>query len=129
MNLNSIVKKLKDNELLNKLKFPEKIYFIKTTGKEEGNAPYTRNANAIVFSKSELLAPQKEIEKTLVHELFHVLSANNIELRDQAYSIIGFIKCNEISYPQSLMEQKITNPDAPFNKHCILVKHGKKSFQ
>ena len=121
--INNIIKSLNNNNLLNKLNFPEKIYLIKTTGKEEGNAPYTRNADSIVFPKSKLSATQKEIEKTVVHELFHILSSNNLELRDQAYSIIGFKKCNEISYPKSLLKQKITNPDAPFNEHFILVKH------
>lgn len=124
--INNIIQNLNNNNLLNKLNFPAKIYLIKTTGKEEGNAPYTRNADSIVFPKSKLSASQKEIERTLVHELFHILSSNNLELRDQAYSIIGFKKCNEISYPNSLLKQKITNPDAPFNEHFILVKHQNK---
>ena len=47
-------------------------------------------------------------------------------LRDQCYSIIGFMKCDEVEFPAALKPRKITNPDAPANDHCILVTIGGK---
>ncbi len=100
------------------LPFPKTVYMIKTTGNEEGNAPYTR-ANAIVFPASHLKSPTAKIQHTICHELFHVLSRQNPELREKLYAVIGFEKCDEIAFPPKLKLQKLTNPDAPRNDHRI----------
>lgn len=102
------------------LKFPEKIYLIKTTGNEEGNTAYTR-ANAIVIPQKELHSLTDNLEKILAHEFFHILTRNNPRYRENLYSIIGFKSCNEISIPDKLKQIKITNPDAPVNNHYIEV--------
>jgi hypothetical protein len=102
------------------LPFPSRVLFIKTTGNEEGNAAYTR-ANAIVFPKRELDSPVAKLQKTICHELFHILSRENPELCEKLYAVIGFEKCDEVALPAELNSQKITNPDAPRNDHCIRV--------
>ena len=102
------------------LPLPKKVFIVKTTGAEEGGAAYTR-ANAIVFPKGDLRAPIGQIQKTLCHELFHIVSRANPELRDGLYAVIGFAKCDEVAFPSALQNRKITNPDAPKNDHCILV--------
>ena len=94
---------------------------MKTTGEEEGGAAYTR-ANAIVLSEGELAASARALRKLLAHELFHVLSRANPQLRERLYEAIGFVKCNEIEFPPSLAPRKITNPDAPRNDHYIRVR-------
>ncbi len=68
---------LQGNTLLGKLNFPKKIQLIKTTGNEEGGAPYTRNGTAIIFPEKYLSQPVKKIEETLIHELLHIFSSNN----------------------------------------------------
>lgn len=95
------------------LNFPEEIYFVKTTGKEEGGAlGYTRSTyivlNEVLFTKSK-----SNIEKTVLHEIFHVLSRHDSSFRAQMYSIIGFNIMNSVAYPPSIKEFRITNPDAP----------------
>lgn len=109
--------------LLRDLRFswPPIVQLIKTTGAEEGNAAYTR-ATAIVLPKSELGKGQDHLKKLISHELFHILSRQNPELREKLYSIIGFSRCNEIKLPPELERRKITNPDAPRNDHFIRVK-------
>lgn len=106
--------------LLRDLRFswPPTVQLIKTTGAEEGNAAYTR-ATAIVLPKSELGKGQDHLKKLISHELFHILSRQNPELREKLYAIIGFTKCNEIKLPLALERRKITNPDAPRNDHFI----------
>jgi len=100
------------------LPFPKKVLIIKTTGNEEGGATYTR-ANAIVIPKGDLTAPTTNMQKTICHELFHIMSRANTDLREKLYAAIGFVKCEEVAFPSELKSRKITNPDAPGNDHCI----------
>lgn len=107
------------------LPFPKTIYMVKTTGNEEGRAPYTRG-NAVVIPKDELAGSTTAIERLICHELFHVLSRANPELQERLYELIGFTKCNEIDFPAKLKACKITNPDAPRNDHCIRLQFDGK---
>ncbi len=66
------------------------------------------------------------IRKLVCHELFHVLSRANPELRERLYEAIGFAKCKEVEFPARLRLRKITNPDAPRNDHYIRVRVGGK---
>jgi hypothetical protein len=66
------------------LSLPPIVQFIKTTGQEEGNAAYTRGI-AIVLPKSALGKSQEDLRKLICHELFHVLSRQNPELREKLY--------------------------------------------
>jgi hypothetical protein len=112
----SVKKSLEDYSWL----LPKNIILIKTSGNEEGGAPYTRS-NAIIFPKTDLAAPLPKIQQTISHELFHIISRVNPELRDKLYAAIGFVKCDEMEFPAELKSRKITNPDAPQNNHCIRV--------
>lgn len=107
------------------LPFPKKLFMVKTTGAEEGGAAYTR-ANAIIFPKTDLTAPIAKIQKTICHELFHIISRNDPDLREKLYATIGFVKCDEVAFPLELASRKITNPDAPRNDHCIRLQVGDK---
>ena len=103
------------------LPFPATIDLIKSTGREEGGAEYTR-ANAIILPESALeRAHRGSLEGLLAHELFHVLSRANPELRDTLYATIGIPPCGEVPLPPERAARKITNPDAPKNDHCIRV--------
>jgi hypothetical protein len=96
------------------LRLPETVFLIRTTGKEEGEMFYTRQ-NAIFY-------PYNAISRNLfIHELFHIYSRYNPEMRDRLYQIIGFHRClNEIELPESLLRKKITNPDAPSIEHYLV---------
>lgn len=100
---------------------PKTVYFIRTTGKEEGNAAYTRDS-AVVLPASMLTSPPAEMQRLICHELFHVVSRNSPKLRESLYQVIGFLPCGEIELPPTLKARKITNPDAPRNDHCLQVK-------
>ena len=94
------------------LPLPDQVLFVKTDGKEEGGAAYCRG-NAVVLPARRVAVSQERLERLVLHELFHVLSSHNPELREQLYSTIGFEICEEIPLPPSLSERKLTNPDAP----------------
>lgn len=102
------------------LPFPKRVLIIKTTGREEGNAEYTR-ANAIVLPRADIATSAATSQGAIAHELFHILSRANPDLRDKLYATIGFLKCDEAPFPAELKPRKLTNPDAPRNDHCIRV--------
>ena len=111
------------NQLMRfELNLPQTILLIKTTGKEEGGAAYCR-PNAIVVPQNMFIQQTVSLEKLLIHELFHIISANNPKLKEALYEVINFKKCNSIELPDKLREIKITNPDAPKNDHYIEVQY------
>jgi hypothetical protein len=100
------------------LAFPATIQMIKTTGAEEGNAAYTRGA-AIMLPKDELGRNSNKLARLVCHELFHVLSRHNSDLREELYGLIGFVRCDDLDFPRELAARKLTNPDGPRNDHFI----------
>ncbi|HTD04228.1 hypothetical protein [Undibacterium sp.] len=106
------------------LPLPKPVVLIKTSGKEEGGAAYTRG-NAIILTGADLSEEKKAtLPRLISHELFHVLSRQNPALREKLYGVIGFQPCGELAFPAKLKPIKITNPDAPRNDYCIQVKTG-----
>lgn len=101
------------------LDFPQEIYFIKTTAKEEGGAGGYTRANYVVLKDDILSGPKAALKKTIVHELFHILTRANPDFREAMYAIIGFQLMNPIEYPDVLKSYRITNPDAPQNDSYI----------
>ena len=67
---------------------------------------------------------QKEngLRRLLAHELFHVISTQNPELRRDLYAIIGFTMVKPIALPAALRDRVITNPDAPQLDAVIALK-------
>ena len=90
------------------LKFPSPIYVILTNGKDLAGAAYCKGQDVIVLPQNFYLTDEK-LFKTFIHESFHILSKNNLEIRDKLYKIIGFIKTKmEVKLPEQLI--RITNP-------------------
>jgi hypothetical protein len=102
------------------LPFPKKVFLVKTSGKEEGGAAYTRG-EAIILPVQQLAIGDEALRRLICHELFHVLSRANPEVRDRLYAAIGFVRCGELEFPESEKARKLTNPDAPQNEHAIQV--------
>jgi hypothetical protein len=93
---------------------PNEIRLVKSTMLEEGNSTsYTRNGYIVVRSNIT--------EGSILHELFHLFSRINTAKRDELYATINFHKSNQISFPASLQDKVITNPDAPLLEHTINV--------
>lgn len=103
-----------------RIPLPERLVMIKTSGREEGGAAYTRG-NAIVLTESHLRRESADLTRLICHELFHVMSRADPAVRDGLYATIGFRRCEEPQLPGPLRALKLTNPDAPANDHCIDV--------
>ena len=100
-----------------RLRFPSLILMVKTSGQEEGNAPYTRGS-AIVLPAGVLRESRDTLHEILVHELFHVLTDHNPALKDSLYEVIGFGHCGSLRLPPDLEARRITNPDSPSSQYC-----------
>ena len=97
------------------------VLLIHTSGKEESGAAYTRGT-AIVLPAGEVGTTKAPRGKLIAHELFHVLSRNDPDLRDQLYQRIGFRRSGSISLPAELAPLKMTNPDAPEINQVIYLR-------
>ena len=104
------------------IRFPDEILVVRTTGREEGGASYTRG-NVIVLPDNILVNQDQDLAQLIGHEIFHNLSRNDESLRTNLYKTIGFEPCLEFLFPAVLAPRKITNPDAPKNDHRIKVKY------
>lgn len=91
---------------------PEVVWIVRTTGQEESNAAYCRGP-AIVLPARQLRQDAPGLERLVAHELFHVLSTHNPELKRDLYAIVGFTLCEPIAPPKALAARTIANPDAP----------------
>ncbi|MCA9123370.1 MAG: hypothetical protein H6822_11025 [Planctomycetaceae bacterium] len=103
-----------------RIALPPTILLIQTTGKEEGDAAYTRR-HAVILPRRYVGFPVARLEPIFIHELFHVLSSHNEALRNSLYEIIGFKPCPEIELPEPLADRKITNPDGPSLDYYIAL--------
>ena len=120
---------------------PDSIYFVKSTMNEnKGAGGYTR-LNYIVFSEDIFGRPNSMIKEVIAHEIFHIISRHNAELRKDLYAVVGFKVCNEIEIKTYLKDYTISNPDAPKvdayitlednegNKHdCAMILYSKRDY-
>lgn len=69
-----------------KLPIPQEVLLIKTTMKEEGGAAaYTRGEVVCLGEGLLKKVNTKRLAKLLAHELFHVMTRNNIDFRKSMY--------------------------------------------
>jgi len=103
--------------------FPEQINLILTTGLEEGHACYCLK-NAIIFSEEKANFNTQDISSLMRHELFHIYSQKNPEVRKRLYNLIGFRLCDPIGFPEQIKDYTITNPDTYDNPCYISLPTG-----
>jgi hypothetical protein len=105
------------------------IDLIKTTGKEEFDAAYTRE-DAILLPARLTSLPVNNSRNAyflLAHELFHILTRSDPHLRDDLYSLLGFRRVKGFEYPPELEERRLSNPDAFEYLHTLAVQSGSGS--
>ncbi len=112
------------------LRLPGVIYLVRTTGAtidcffHSGCRVFYTRSNAIFIpppvSFFGMFTCDPISEELLAHELFHILTRYNPELRDALYAIAGFHPCpGGILWPEKLLPRMVVNPDAPWNLHYI----------
>lgn len=141
--INAILKKIDSliKEQAYQIAIPKEVFLVKTTGAEEGGAEGYTRAKYIVLKNNILSKPEDMLQSLIVHELFHVLSRNNPEFRQDMYEIIGFRMMPKIDYPDKIRNLRITNPDAPQTDsyislmvdsqkvNCMMVLYAKGDYE
>ena len=107
-------------------RMPARILLIKAGDVMDG-VPHTR-INAIVLPQAFLAkAGQEELLYVMAHELSHLLSRYDDQARDKLYAAIGFRRCERVELPAEVERLRVTNPDAPADRHAIRVRYrGRK---
>ena len=105
------------------LPLPREVWLVKTTGREEAETPYTRG-NAIILPQQYLNVAADEMERVIIHELFHVISRHVPDRRNKLYAIVGYRDCGPLAWPPELEPRRITNPDAPDTRYCITLQRA-----
>lgn len=103
------------------LPLPNYIYLIKSTMKEEGGAMGYTRGSYIVLNEAISKMEEAVLKKLITHELFHVLTRNSPDFRANMYDLIGFQLMPPTTYPETLKELRITNPDCPQTDSYIIL--------
>jgi hypothetical protein len=103
-------------ESLKKAWLPTHIYCIKVTGEGYGEQTYyTRNGCIIIPAQALRYAIEGDsigFEHTLSHEIFHIVSRYNADLRLKLYRRIGFDTIHNLLFNNELLRNRlIENPD------------------
>ncbi len=102
------------------LHLPDTVILICTNAGEEFHADGWTRLNRI------MLNPSAGAVSTAVvaHELWHVISRHNKELRDRAYGVFQFQPCNAVDYKSPFKYKVITNPDCPDVRNYVSLDMG-----
>lgn len=112
--MNNIAPKLEKLDIV----MPD-LSFVLTIPEDEGGAAYTRD-NAIILKPHEIgRATSENLERLIVHEMFHVYSRMHKDERADFYAVISYFSCEELVIPDELSKLTIANPDAPDNNFYI----------
>jgi len=87
----------------------------------------TAHTRRVAIMIPEAMAAPTESEHRLAyfllaHELFHVLSRADAQLRDELYALLGFRTVQGFEYPAELEERRVSNPDAFEYMHALTVR-------
>ncbi len=109
------------------------VELIKTTGKEQGDAAYTRD-RAIVLPEMMIGGAGGKLRRTIAHELFHVISrelaTSDSKRRHLLYRLLGFEPLDpQVALPPEILERQLTNPDAFESKYAITVAYGSRELK
>ena len=114
---------------------PKRWRFLRTTGREELGAPYTRGDCIVIPDKValKLITALRDADATViknvealgtlvVHETVHVWTRNHPIERDALYREIGFNRIEPVTLHPSIEKIRLTNPDGPGWEHAITVR-------
>ena len=97
-------------------RLPATIYLAKESDAIYSGSAYTRC--------SAVFLPAPQPAAVLIHELYHVMSRNNPQIRRELYALVGYRPCrvSRSSLGADLKDIVITNPDTDaFGETCITL--------
>ncbi len=111
--------------------FPSPLRIIKVKTNHYGPDVYYTKGHNIYLPENIFKNFSKEVHfPILVHEIFHIISRNNPDLRHELYTYIGFYPPNKKVKLNGFLEQrKLTNPDAVSYQYVINLEHDGKTYK
>lgn len=105
---------------------PAQVLLVRVRAAVEDGIPHTR-ANAILLpvGAGRLGAARRDV--ILAHEIFHILSRRQAARHDSLYALVGFRPCR-FALPADLRARRITNPDAPEERHYVALAGGRGAY-
>lgn len=98
------------------LSLPEEINLMRSTMEEEGGPGGAYARSGQIVSKWSLGA------SLFLHELFHVYTYANPDIRDDLYATVNFHPCDPIELPEAFQRREITAPDMKPYQHTMTVR-------
>lgn len=94
---------------------PQRIDLVLGNDQPYGSRIYFTRNSAVVMPVTDLQnAPPESLLTIFRHELFHLISRENLDLRPQLYALANFVPAPaNLNWPAELYQLRLTNPDAP----------------
>jgi hypothetical protein len=105
---------------------PAKVTLACTNGKDGSESPHTRGDT--VFLPVGFEEPHVSDTELMTHELFHVWSRRHPAEASRLYALLGFTEAPELAWPAEWQEARLSNPDAPHNRHAIRIETADGAF-
>jgi len=109
---------------------PEDIRLVKIRTNHYGpDVYYTRGHNIMIPENALTRQGAREmLEPVMVHEVFHLISRYDKNLREKIYALIGFFPHNvDLNIPSTIKDRWLTNPDGVSTEYYIQLKDDVKS--
>ena len=108
-------------DTLNPALWPDNINLLKTKLNHYGPEVYYTREEGIIMPLDIFKEKNVKIQTSvMLHEIFHILSRYNPELRHKLYDLIGFEKLDgELRLPNEVANKILTNPDAVSRSYVI----------
>jgi hypothetical protein len=101
------------------VKLPANVTIACTNGKDGSESPHTRADT--VFLPVSFEEPHVSDTELMAHELFHIWSRHHPAEVSSLYALMGFVDAPELAWPAEWQEGRLSNPDAPHNRHAIRI--------
>lgn len=104
------------------------ITLIKLKGDLYGKSTFFTRQEGIFIPGAEIHEENiKAIESVFLHEIFHIISRYNPDIRKKCYELIGFYPLDKIpTFPENLQERLLHNPDGLNFEYGITLNWLKK---
>lgn len=99
---------------------PDTVRLAKIDTEIFGPSVYFTREAAIFIPQNELYEGNRALLPVLLHELFHIISRYQPELRNQLYALIGYKPLDApLQFPAPLLERRLLNPDGIDHHYAI----------
>ena len=99
---------------------PDTVYLAKMETGALGPSVYFTRERAIFIPQNELYEGNRALLPVMLHELFHIISRYQPDLRSELYRLIGYEQLNaSLHFPTPLLRRRLLNPDGIDHRYAV----------